>query len=74
MYIKESNPNRARLFAHPDLWQNIECGGKSKYRIIWNFCSHTFMCVKRGWHYLGVCLCMRTLTRASARARSANIV
>jgi hypothetical protein len=31
------------LFVHCNFWQYIEGGGKSKYCIIENFCSHTFM-------------------------------
>jgi hypothetical protein len=52
IYI-QTKPDMAQLFGHHCLLLYVECGGKSKYCVIGNFCSQACMSATWGWCFIG---------------------
>ena len=50
-------PRHSATVINRSLWRYIEGGGKSKYRIVGNFCLQTSIGVQWGWRYIRAWLC-----------------
>jgi len=55
LVFEQSTPRCNKTVCLSQFFQYILGDGKSKWCIIWNFCSKTFMRVKWWWHYTWLC-------------------